>query len=273
MAHEELLHLARTIAVEAGELAAGRRAAGVEVADRKSSITDVVTAADREVELLVRERLAAARPDDGICGEEGEDQEGASGLTWVVDPIDGTVNYLYGIPNYAVSIAVVEGDANPKTWRALAGAVFAPGINELYTASAGGGAFLNDQRLVAGPDTTLAESLLGTGFAYDPDRRSRQAAVVQRLISKVRDIRRLGVTSMDLSFVAAGRLNAFYEPGLWPWDFAAGALIASEAGAWVGDLDGGQPGRDVVLACHRSVREAFLEALEECGAREVFGPR
>jgi len=273
MAHDELLHLARTIAVEAGELAAERRAAGVEVADRKSSLTDVVTAADREVELLVRERLAAARPEDGVCGEEGEDQVGRSGLTWVVDPIDGTVNYLYGIPNYAVSIAVVEGDANPKTWQAVAGAVFAPGVGELFTASRGGGAFINDRPITAGPDTTLAESLLGTGFAYDPDRRARQAAVVQRLIPKVRDIRRLGVTSMDLCYVATGRLNAFYEPGLWPWDFAAGALIAAEAGAWVGDLDGGQPGRDVVLACHRSVREAFLQAVEEAGAREVFGPR
>ena len=145
MTHE-LLELARSIALDAGELAARRRREGVEVAATKSTIVDIVTEADREVELLIREQLADARPDDGILGEEGGSTGGTSGLTWVVDPIDGTVNYLYGIPHYAVSIAVVEGEPDPLTWEAVAGCVANPATGEIFTAARGEGAFLGNAR-------------------------------------------------------------------------------------------------------------------------------
>lgn len=270
MAAAELLDLATTIATEAAELAARRRAEGVAIADQKSSLTDVVTAADQEVEQLIRDRIAAARPDDGISGEEGEDHVGRSGLTWVVDPIDGTVNYLYDLPHWAVSIAVVEGDPNPKTWTAQVAAIAAPAINELYTSARGRGAYRNGRQLFAGPELTLDQALLATGFAYRAQRRSQQAAVLQQMIARVRDMRRYGAAALDLANVASGRLDAYYEPGLWPWDFAAGALIAEEAGAWVGDLDGGPPGRDLVIACHCSLRDPLVDALHESGITELM---
>src|SRR5690606_24628028 len=148
----ELLTLATTIARSAAELAARRRTEGVAVAASRSSLEDVVTAADRETEALIRSLLAEARPDDGFLGEESGAASGTSGLTWVVDPIDGTVNYLYGIRHYAVSIAVVEGEPDPLTWRALAGVVVNPAIGEVFSASAGGGAFLDDRPIrVAAP--------------------------------------------------------------------------------------------------------------------------
>ena len=175
----ELLELARTIALEAGELAARRRGEGVEVAATKSTIVDVVTEADREVELLIRSRINDVRPDDAILGEEGGAASGTSGLTWVVDPIDGTVNYLYGIPHYAVSIAVVEGEPDPLTWTALAGCVLNPANGELFTAARGEGAFLASASggpapiRVAAP-VPLELALINTGFAYNATTRGRQ---------------------------------------------------------------------------------------------------
>jgi len=243
-----LLDVARTIALEAGQLAARRRAEGVEVVDRKSSPVDVVTAADRETEDLIRSRLAELRPDDGFFGEESGAQPGTSGLTWIVDPIDGTVNFLYGIPYYAVSIAVVEGDPDPLTWTALAGCVVNPAIAEVYTASAGGGAFLGDRRLEVAGEVSLSQALINTGFAYASEERARQGAVVAGLLPKVRDIRRQGTASLDLCSVASGRTNAYYERTLSPWDHAAGALIAREAGAVVKGLADAAPSRDFIIA-------------------------
>jgi myo-inositol-1(or 4)-monophosphatase len=255
----ELLDLARTIALEAGALAAQRRREGVEVADTKSSVVDVVTEADREVERLIRGRLADARPGDGILGEEGGGHAGTSGLTWVVDPIDGTTNYLYGIPHYAVSIAVVEGEPDPLTWRGVAGAVFNPASGELFSAEVGGGAWLGETRLHVAPPVPLGEALIGTGFAYASEMRGVQGAIVTRLLPLVRDIRRQGTASLDLSFVAAGRLNAFYERTLSPWDHAAGAIIAREAGAVVKGLRDAAPSRDFILAAEPALA-AQLEA-------------
>ncbi len=244
----ELLTLARSIAVEAGELAAKRRHEGVEVANTKSSAVDVVTEADREVERLIRNRLADARPHDGILGEEGGGHSGTSGLTWVVDPIDGTTNYLYGIPHYAVSIAVVEGEPDPQTWADVAGVVFNPASGELYSAAIAEGAMLGGDAIHVAPTVPLAEALIGTGFAYDSAMRGVQGAIVTQLLPKVRDIRRQGTASLDLCFVAAGRLNAFFERTLSPWDHAAGAIIARQAGAVVKGLGANAPGRDFVLA-------------------------
>lgn len=253
----DLLALARTIALEAGALAFRRREDGVNIAASKSSPEDVVTDADREVETLIRARLAEARPDDGFYGEESEASIGSSGLTWVVDPIDGTVNYLYGIPHYAVSIAVVEGDPTPSTWTALAGAVINPALGELYTAAAGEGSFLNDRRLAVKTGVPLSLALAGTGFGYEAKRRLWQAAVVQGLIGEVRDIRRMGSAALDLCSVAAGRLDVYYERGLHPWDHAAGALVAVEAGAHVGAFGADAEGEELLIAAAPDLYATF----------------
>lgn len=250
----ELLDIARTIALEAGELIARRRSEGVLVADTKSSSIDVVTFADRECEEFVKSRLAELRPEDGFYGEEGGDSTGTSGLTWIVDPIDGTVNYLYGIPQFAVSIAVVEGTPDPGTWKQLAGVVFNPMNDELYFASLGGGAFLTKagktSPLAVNQETLLAHTLLATGFAYSSELRAEQADVLTRILPAVRDIRRAGAASLDLCAVAAGQLDAYYERDTKPWDYAAGSLVLREAGGVVGGLDGAPEGRDMLLAAN-----------------------
>jgi myo-inositol-1(or 4)-monophosphatase len=247
-AARDLLALARKTAMTAGDLARKRRAEGVEIAASKSSPEDVVTLADRETETLIRDLLADARPDDGFYGEESTATTGTSGLTWVVDPIDGTVNYLYGIPFYAVSIAVVEGGADPASWTALAGAVRNPAIDELFSASAGGGAELNGRTLQVRAGVPLSLAMFGTGFSYDSARRARQAQVLHGLIGRVRDVRRMGAASLDLCSVAAGRLDLYYERGLHPWDHAAGALVATEAGAKVGALGDDREGLNLLIA-------------------------
>jgi myo-inositol-1(or 4)-monophosphatase len=229
----ELLELVRTIAQEAGALAALRRSEGVEVAATKSSAVDVVTHADRETEVFIRAAIAKARPNDGFFGEESAGTLGTSGLTWVVDPIDGTVNYLYGIPQYAVSIAVVEGEADPHSWTALAGVVFNPASGEIFSASLGGGAYLGDKKLAVNRNVPLGQALVSTGFSYEADVRVKQAKVILGFIASVRDIRRGGSAALDLCSVAAGRVDVYAERGLNPWDHAAGALIAAEAGATV----------------------------------------
>ena len=268
MPHADLLVLARDVALAAGALAAARRREGVEIAASKSSPEDVVTFADHETERLIRSMIADARPSDGFLGEEGGADVGTSGLTWVVDPIDGTVNYLYGVPHYAVSVAVVEGEPDPLTWRALAGAVVNPAIDEVFTASAGGGAFLGTRRLhVAEAELSLA--LVATGFSYSAERRREQAEVVVRLIGEVRDIRRTGTASLDLCSVACGRVDAYYEAGLNPWDHAAGSLIASEAGARVAGWQGIPGGRDFLLAAPPLLASRLEEVLG--GARPHSG--
>jgi myo-inositol-1(or 4)-monophosphatase len=266
----ELLDLARTIALEAGELAARRRSEGVEVAATKSTIVDVVTEADREVERLILGRIQDARPDDGVLGEEGASVAGSSGLTWVVDPIDGTVNYLYGLPHYAVSIALVEGEPDPLTWTAKAGVVLNPATGEIFTAEAGGGAFCGDRRIHVGEPVELDVALIATGFAYAASTRAFQGDVVARLLPQVRDIRRQGTASLDLCFVADGRYDAYFERTLSPWDHAAGALIAREAGARVTGMRGAAPSRDLVLVAEPSLAERLEALLDELGAFDAF---
>ncbi len=269
---DELLTLARETALQAGALAKRRRFEGVEVAESKSAPEDIVTHADRETEALIRSMLATARPNDGFYGEESEATSGTSGLTWVVDPIDGTVNFLYGIPAWAVSIAVVEGDSDPGSWNALAGAVFNPPADELFTAAAGQGAYLGDQRLQANTGLALSLALVGTGFGYSSARRLRQAAVVNGLIDQVRDIRRIGSAALDLSYIAAGRLDLFYERGLNPWDHAAGALIAREAGARVGAFGNDKEGSDLLIAGAPDLYESFEPILAALFAEHMVEP-
>lgn len=247
---DDLLQLAIDVAREAGELVVTARRSGVEVADRKSSPVDVVTQVDRDSEALIRARLAEARPLDGFFGEEGGRGASESGLTWVVDPIDGTVNFLYGIPHYAISIAVVEGAPDPQSWEAVAGVVLNPVTGELFTARRGDGARLDGRPIRVADAVPLAESLVFTGFAYSAETRAEQGVAIAQLLPRVRDLRRLGTASLDLCSVAAGRANAYFERTLSPWDHAAGALIAREAGAVVKGLGDRRPDREFVLAAH-----------------------
>jgi myo-inositol-1(or 4)-monophosphatase len=266
LASSDLLAIARGIAIEAGELARTRRAQGVQVAASKSSLEDIVTFADRETESLIRSRIADARPNDGFFGEESGAETGTSGLTWIVDPIDGTVNYLYGLPHYAVSIAVVEGEPEPTRWRAIAGVVVNPAIGEVFTAAAGGGAFLGLVPIRPASPVDLSQALVGTGFAYSAETRTEQARVLSGLVSQIRDVRRMGTASLDLCAVACGRLDGYFERGLKPWDHAAGALIAREAGAEV-TLEGGAPdARDLVFAAAPGIADQLQRMLAELGA-------
>lgn len=242
-----LADLALDIAREAGALALRRREEGVAIAATKSAIADIVTEADREVEALIRARLAAERPDDGFLGEESGAERGASDITWVVDPIDGTVNYAYGIPHYAVSIAAVTGDPTPAVWTALAGVVHTPSLGETFHAIREGGAWCGQQRLAVSA-VGEAGGLVATGFGYDPKYHAEDLARVATVMPLVRDLRRAGAASLDLAYVAAGRLDGYFERGLQPWDHAAGALLVTEAGGFVTGAPGGRPGRDMTIA-------------------------
>lgn len=256
---EELRELAAEIAREAGELARRRRREGVSLAATKSSLADIVTEADREVEDLIRARLQTARPGDGFLGEESAALESASGVTWVVDPIDGTVNYAYGIPSYCVSIAAVERSADPQEWDGVAAAVYAPALGEVFTGVRGGGAWLEGQRLAVTTETS-AGALLATGFGYDPATHDGDLATVGRVMPIARDLRRGGSAALDLAYVAAGRLDGYFERGLKPWDFAAGAILVSEAGGFVSRFDTTSP-RPMLIAGGSDVHDRLHNIL------------
>jgi myo-inositol-1(or 4)-monophosphatase len=252
---DALLTLATDIARETGVLVLDRDADTDLAVRTKSTDTDVVTAKDTAAERLIRERLDKERPDDGFLGEESGSGTGTTGVRWVVDPIDGTVNYLYNIPQYAVSIGVeVDGVVQ-------VGVVFDPAKNELYQAIAGGGATCNGVTLRCSGETVLSQSLVMTGFGYAAERRTRQAEILLELIPRVRDIRRMGAASLDLCAVAHGRCEGYYERGLNPWDLAAGCLVAQEAGALVTDLTGAFPQADFVLAAAPGIHGALLDLL------------
>ncbi|MDN3495510.1 inositol monophosphatase family protein [Planococcus sp. APC 4015] len=255
--------LAVEIAREAGELARVRRTQGVAIAATKSALADIVTEADRDVEDLIRRRIAEARPGDGFLGEESGAERGTTGVTWVVDPIDGTVNYAYGIPAYAVSIAVVTGEPVVGEWDAEAAAVFNPASGELFRAAVGEGAWLDGTRLAVA-EPTAAGALLGTGFGYDSATHAGDIARVARVMPMARDVRRIGAASLDFAFVASGRFDGYFERGLQPWDHAAGALLVTEAGGVVGgfdDVDGF--GRRLFVAAGPGLFDSLLEAARD----------
>lgn len=202
-----------------------RRRDGDNPVEAKTSATDPVSVADRASEALLVDRLRRARPDDGILGEEGAQRRGSTGLRWVLDPLDGTVNYLYGVPAWCVSVAC-EDDAG-----GVVGVVHDPVHGETFTAARGGGAWLGDRRLVVNDPVPLARALVATGFGYDADQRRAQAEVVVRVLAAARDIRRAGSAALDLCALAAGRVDGYYEDGIAHWDWAAGGFIAAEAGA------------------------------------------
>jgi myo-inositol-1(or 4)-monophosphatase len=251
----QLLEIAVRVAGGAADLARRMRDEGVTGVATKSSATDVVTAADRAAEQYVREALRVSRPGDAVLGEEAGESVGGGAVRWILDPIDGTVNYLYGVPHYAVSLAAeVDGVV-------VAGVVRNPVSGEQWTAIRGGGAWRGDVRLVGSEATELGQTLLATGFGYDSARRVHQARVVAKLLPIVRDIRRFGAASLDLCFAAEGRVDAYYEKGLNLWDHAAGGLIASEAGLRVGGLSGAGAGPDLVVAAPPAIWPALQDAL------------
>ena len=261
MAREaELRDLAVEIAREAGELARVRRAEGVSIAATKSAVADIVTEADREVENLIRDRLAEVRPGDGFLGEESGAEHGTTGVTWIVDPIDGTVNYAYGIPFYAVSIAAVVGDPDTNEWEPIAGAVFNPANGELFQGARGEGATLDGRRLQVNPELSPAGALVATGFGYDPATHAGDLARVARVLRFARDIRRMGAASLDIAGVAAGRLDGYFERGLHPWDHAAASLLVTEAGGIIGGMPGGKPGRAMTIAATPVLFQPLLAA-------------
>jgi myo-inositol-1(or 4)-monophosphatase len=240
--------------------------------ETKSTDTDVVTAADKAVERQVVSALRAVRPGDGVLGEEygdsaapepdaGRTGAGPAGIVrWILDPIDGTVNYLYGLPQYAVSLAAeLDGVV-------VAGVVINAATGDEWTATRGGGAWRGDRRLGGSARTSLEQTLVGTGFGYDAKRRAHQGAVLAQLITRVRDIRRFGAAALDLCAVAEGTLDAYFEKGLNPWDHAAGGLIATEAGATVAGLAGAPPGLDMVVAAPPAIFGPLHDALVELDA-------
>ena len=226
----------------------------------KSSATDLVSDADREAERAIRELLAAERPRDGLVAEEGSRAESDSGRRWIVDPLDGTVNFLYELPAWVVSVALEDADG------LAVGVVHAPVLGETYCAARGEGAWLAEsgRRLEVSGCDRLERAMVATGFSYEPARRAKQAEVVARLLPLARDIRRAGAAALDLAWTAAGRLDAFYESGLNPWDWAAGHLLVEEAGGVTGWLDGDPP---VLLA---AATQTLLDDLRPLAA--LTGP-
>ncbi|AEM81905.1 inositol monophosphatase family protein [Streptomyces violaceusniger] len=256
----KLLETALEAARGAGDLLRDGRPADLGVAATKTSPIDVVTEMDIAAEKLITDLLARRRPQDGVLGEEGADTEGTSGVRWVIDPLDGTVNYLYGLPSWAVSIAA-EQDGET-----VVGVVTAPMRGETFQAVLGRGARLNGEPVYCRPAAPLEESLIGTGFGYVRERRIGQARVLNDVLPRVRDIRRGGSAAIDLCDVACGRLNGYYERGLNPWDFGAGALIAREAGALTGGRPGVPASTELTIAAAPGLFEPLRGLLDDLGA-------
>ncbi len=258
---DELLAIARRLALEAGALTLDMRATARLQPDHKSSVSDLVTAADRASEAFILDHLREHRPGDGMLGEEGTDEPGTTGVRWVIDPIDGTSNYVHDLPGYSVSIAAeFQGQA-------VVGVVYDPKANECFSAVRGRGAELDGIALACSTTAALDEAIVGLGFSYHADRRRSQAQVLVHLAPLVGNFRRLGSAALDLAYVAAGRLDGYYEGGLAPWDTAAGTLIATEAGAIVTTLEGTRSPVPVIVAAsatlHARLASELSRAIDE----------
>jgi myo-inositol-1(or 4)-monophosphatase len=251
MRPRDLLSLAERVARETGELLLQAFAGPAADVQSKSTPTDLVSAADQAAEELIRFRLAAERPEDGFLGEEGGDATGSSGLRWIVDPLDGTINFLFGIPQWAVSIAVEDAEG------VVAGVVYDPPRREMWAAERGGEALLDGTPVRCSGRTELSEALVATGFGYDGDVRRAQAATVARLLPEVRDIRRFGAAALDLVWTAAGRYDAYYERGVHFWDVAAGGLICERAGLVVDALPAAPPQGEGILVATPALIDAL----------------
>jgi myo-inositol-1(or 4)-monophosphatase len=253
----DLLALAERVAREAGAQLREAFRGAVLATETKSSPTDLVSEADVAAEKLIRERLLAARPGDGVLGEEGSDSAGTSGLRWIVDPLDGTTNFLFGIPQWCVSIAAEDGSGT------LAGLVYDPMRDECWAAARDAPPTLNGEPLER-PQRTggLATALVATGFGYDPAVRAKQAEGVARLLPRVRDIRRTGACALDLAWTAAGRYDAFYERGPKLWDIAAGELICRRAGLYVRRLEPEPPADGGILAAPAALADELASLVD-----------
>ncbi|MEV5557305.1 inositol monophosphatase family protein [Nonomuraea wenchangensis] len=251
----DFLTLAEDIAREAGDMLLAKRPTMSAEIETKSSPTDVVTALDTASELLIRERIEAARPGDRILGEEGGEAPGESDVRWIVDPIDGTVNFLYGLPDWAVSIAVEVGG------RVVAGVVNVPTRGEVFTAALGEGAWLGGARLRCNTGVPLPQALVATGFGYSQAGRAVQGEVVAEVLPRVRDIRRGGSCAIDLCSVATGRVDAYYERGINPWDYGAAGLVATESGARLGGLNGRPVSPDFAICAAPGLFEELHDLL------------
>ncbi len=261
--HVELGLFAVALARGAAEVVRRGAETAIETASKTTS-TDLVTDVDRDSERWLVEHIRARRPHDAILGEEGGERRGTSRVRWLVDPIDGTVNFVLGLPVFAVSVAAeVDGAV-------VAGAVCNPVTGEMFHATHGGGAWLGDVRLRGPRDIPIERAVVGTGFGYDRSRRERQGQVAARLLPLVADLRRIGSAALDLCAVAAGRLDAYFEAGLNPWDYAAGALIATEAGCSVSGLRGRAPTDAFVAAAGPRLARDFYDLLERLGADDVL---
>lgn len=260
-----LRDVAVAVATEAADLVREMRADGVAVAGTKSSAVDVVTEVDRASEQLVRRRLATLRPGDGVLGEEEGDTVGSTGVRWIVDPVDGTVNLLYGIPEYAVSVAAEVGG------EIVAGAVVDVPKHQVHAAARGHGATRDGVALRVRPAAPLAERLVLTGFGYVPEVRAHQGACVARLLPLVRDVRRMGSCALDLCHVAEGLADAYVEQGPRPWDWAAGSLVVQEAGGRFELFPGGGPGGpggapgEVLVAAPAEGWDDLVDLLRQAG--------
>ncbi|PVG83705.1 inositol monophosphatase [Nocardioides gansuensis] len=266
-----LRDLAVEVAREAAALAREMRLGGIDVADTKSSALDVVTDADRASEVLIRRRLLEARPDDAILGEEGDDHAGTSGVRWIVDPIDGTVNYLYGLPECAVSVAA-EVPGPDGTRVVAAGAVVGIGTTVEYAAARGAGATRDGRPLAVRPTPPVAEHLVLTGFGYRTEVKAHQVERMTRLLPRVRDIRRIGSCALDLCHVAEGSADAYVEEGPQLWDWAAASLVLEEAGGRFGVLAGAlresvpdAPERALLVGTPAAGWDSFVAVLAETG--------
>ena len=264
MSGDALLALAVDAATAAGALLAGRFGDPQSGVAAKSSATDMVSDADRDAERLLLDRIRAARPGDGIVAEESGTAAGSTGIEWVVDPLDGTTNYLYGHPAWSVSVACRDAGGG------IAAVVHCPTAGETFTAVRGGGTRLNGRPVAVTGAADPAAALVGTGFGYSPERRALQAAALARVLPQVRDIRRGGSAALDLAWVGCGRLDGFYEVGIRDWDCAAGLLLVAEAGGTTEVVEPGLDGAPCVLAAGATLfsplREIVLSALGQARA-------
>jgi myo-inositol-1(or 4)-monophosphatase len=262
---DDLLGLAERAAEGAVALLVHGRTHALATVRSKSTATDMVSEMDHAAEEAIRAVLLGARPDDGFLGEETGLRPGTSGLTWVVDPLDGTTDYLYDHPGWNVSIACREdGAAQEGT---IAAVVAIPQLGETFTATRGGGTRRNGQPVACSTIDALPAAHCATGFAYDPERRRRQATVLTAVLPRIRDVRRMGAAANDLCSVACGRVDAYWERGLGPWDVAAGALVAREAGATVLGDDGGAG--SLVVAAGPGIFATLHDLLVDSGAADA----
>jgi myo-inositol-1(or 4)-monophosphatase len=249
------LALAIEAAREAGGLLLELRRSPATGIRSKSSATDLVSDADDRAERAIVTRIRKQRPDDALVAEEGSSAGGSSGVSWYVDPLDGTINYLYGIPHWSVSICCADA-AGP-----LAGVVFDPVRDELFSAARGGGAHLGARRLAVTDKRDLASALVATGFGYDAGQRITQGRIIAKVLGDVRDVRRFGSAALDLSWVAARRFDGYFESVEKPWDWMAGAMLVREAGGRVTELDPKDPAFPRIIASGPGIHDELLALL------------